>query len=112
MKNTQEALIWIIGVLKRHSIPFRISGGFAAKIYGSTRELADIDIGMDKQRLAFAKYSNIYKRKCDVLEHTEMMISPVAPIMPWITYNHETYYSDKWDPFSYGRDVQQDESFL
>lgn len=48
MKNTKEALAWITEILNKHNIPFRVSGGFAAKIYGSTRELADIDIGMKK----------------------------------------------------------------
>lgn len=58
-----------------------------------------------RRRLSFANYTSIYRRKCDVLGHSEMMISPVAPVMPWITYDHETYYSDKWDPKSYERDV-------
>ena len=48
MKNTEKALKWITNILQKHNIPFRISGGFAARIYGSKRELADIDIGMDK----------------------------------------------------------------
>lgn len=65
-----------------------------------------------RRRLAFANYSNIYRRKCDVPGHTEMMISPVAPVMPWITYDHETYYSDSWDPYNYGQQVQPGESFF
>ncbi|MEK9181855.1 MAG: hypothetical protein AAB786_02430 [Patescibacteria group bacterium] len=32
--------------------------------------------------------------------------------MPWVTYDHETYYSDAWDPFSYGKEVKNDKSFL
>ena len=48
MKNTEEALKWIVGILQKHNILFRISGGFAARVYGSKRELADIDIGMEK----------------------------------------------------------------
>jgi hypothetical protein len=55
-----------------------------------------------KRRLAFANYSSIYKRKCDVPGHTEMMISPVAPIMPWKTYDYDVYYGDSWNPFTYG----------
>ena len=58
-----------------------------------------------KRRLSFVNYSNIYKRKCDVPGHKDTMISPVAPVMPWVTYDHETYFSDVWDPTSYGRDV-------
>lgn len=33
-------------MLQKHSIPFQISGGFAAQLYGSQRELNDIDIGI------------------------------------------------------------------
>ncbi len=66
----------------------------------------------NRQRLSFANYSNIYKRKCDVPGHTDIMISPVAPVMPWVTYDYETYYSDKWDPMSYGKDILLEESFF
>lgn len=65
-----------------------------------------------RRRLSFSNYSNIYKRKCDVPEHQDIMISPVAPIMPWITYDYDTYYSDSWDPFSYGRAVNSDDTFF
>ncbi len=66
----------------------------------------------NKRRLSFANYSNIYKRKCSVPGHTEIMISPVAPVMPWVTYDYETYYSDVWDPFFYGRSVENNVSFF
>lgn len=44
MKNTEEAFHWIIQIIKSKDIPFRISGGFAARLYGASRDLADIDI--------------------------------------------------------------------
>jgi hypothetical protein len=44
MKDTKAALKWIVKILKKRKINFEIRGGFAAKIYGSKRELADIDV--------------------------------------------------------------------
>ena len=44
MKNTEAALRWIVGILQGRDIPFEVGGGFAASLYGATRELADIDL--------------------------------------------------------------------
>jgi hypothetical protein len=44
VRKTKEAFLWIIKILHDNKIPYRISGGFAAKIYGSPRKLRDIDI--------------------------------------------------------------------
>ncbi len=51
MKSTKEAFHWIIGILRRHDIPFQISGGLAAKSYGSPRPLKDFDIDVPDERL-------------------------------------------------------------
>jgi len=42
-KKTIDALRWIVGIFNKHNIPYRIGGGFAAKMYGSPRPLNDID---------------------------------------------------------------------
>ena len=44
MKNTKKAFLWIIEILKENKVPYRISGGFAARLYGVDRPLNDIDI--------------------------------------------------------------------
>jgi hypothetical protein len=44
MKDTESALKWIVEILMRNKITFQVTGGFAAKLYGSNRDLADIDI--------------------------------------------------------------------
>jgi len=43
-QKTKKALLWIVSLLKEKNIPFRLSGGFAAQLYGSSRPLNDIDI--------------------------------------------------------------------
>jgi len=49
MRNTEKALKWIVKILRKHNAPFQISGGFAAKLYGSKRDLADIDIEVSQK---------------------------------------------------------------
>jgi hypothetical protein len=49
-EKTNNALLWITGILNKHKIPFQISGGFAAKLYGSPRPLNDIDIDIPEDR--------------------------------------------------------------
>lgn len=50
MKNTEGAFKWIIGILQERHIPFQITGGFAARVYGASRELADIDLDVPLER--------------------------------------------------------------
>ena len=75
MSNAKAALIWITDILKKHNIPFQISGGLAANIYGATRPLADIDIDMPEDKFA--------------LLHEE--------VKKFIIFGPEQYKSEKWD---------------
>ncbi len=49
INNTKKALIWITNILKNHAICFQITGGLAARVYGSTRKLIDIDIDISEK---------------------------------------------------------------
>ncbi len=48
-KKTINALRWIVGIFNKHDVPYRIGGGFAAKMYGSLRPLNDIDFGISEK---------------------------------------------------------------
>lgn len=74
-EKTLRALRWITEILERHSIDYEILGGFAAKIYGSSRELNDIDI--------------------DISEKYFPVILP--EISEYITYGPARYQDGKWD---------------
>jgi hypothetical protein len=74
-RDTEVAFRWIVGLLQKHSIPFQIGGGFAARLYGSGRELADIDIGVRDDALA-KLYPHVHK---------------------YVTYGPDHYVDKKWD---------------
>ncbi|MFA5070255.1 MAG: hypothetical protein WC528_03155 [Patescibacteria group bacterium] len=50
-KNFNSAFKWIINILRIHHVPFQISGGLAARAYGSKRKLYDIDIDIPDRLL-------------------------------------------------------------
>lgn len=74
-EKTITALKWIIEILSKKNIPYQISGGFAAKMYGSNRSLNDIDI--------------------DIPESTLNLI--LEEVTPYITYPLQQYKDGKWD---------------
>lgn len=49
MRNSKAAFLWIDKVLKDSGIKYEIDGGLAAELYGSKRELADIDINVPRE---------------------------------------------------------------
>lgn len=74
-KNTETALKWIVNILQKHNIPFQIGGGFAARMYGVKRELADIDIAIPTDKL------------------NELL----SEVKDYITYDLRHYLDEKWD---------------
>lgn len=48
----RQALAWIVGLLNDLEIPFQVVGGLAARAYGATRPLVDLDFYVPTSRLA------------------------------------------------------------
>ena len=74
-EKAKNALGWIINVLQNSKQPYQITGGLAAKFYGSNRPLVDIDIDVPNKTLA--------------------ILFPV--IKPFLIYGPERYKDDDWD---------------
>jgi len=51
MRKTKEALHRIVWILRKHKIPFQITGWFASNIYWSQRPLADIDLDLPDKNI-------------------------------------------------------------
>lgn len=73
--HTLSALKWIVNILDKNKIPYRIGGGFAARIYGSGRAVNDIDISIDGQYFPII----------------------VAETKEYIVEGPQHYLNEKWD---------------
>ncbi len=51
MDKAKRAFRWIVGILNEEAIPFVFGGGIAARSYGATRPLFDIDLDVPEGRL-------------------------------------------------------------
>ena len=71
----KNALEWIVPILKRHNIPFQISGGLAANIYGAKRPVNDIDL-------------DIPENKMEIL---------LPDIKKYITFGPAHFKDERWD---------------
>ncbi|MDP3762500.1 MAG: hypothetical protein Q8Q97_00310, partial [bacterium] len=56
-----------------------------------------------QRRLAFSNNTIFYKRKCDAPGHAEEFISLYSPRLNWKVYDNNFWWSDKWEPMSFGQ---------
>lgn len=75
MKKTEFALKWIVEILNKNNIPFQVTGGFAANLHGTKRELADIDI--------------------EISEKSFDIIFPF--VKDFVIYGPQNYKDENWD---------------
>ncbi len=73
-----QALGWIVSLLNRYSIRYQMCGGLAAKAYGATRPLVDIDI-----------YA--------VLQDSPRFQQFMDEVQPYLIREFTPYHSASWD---------------
>jgi hypothetical protein len=74
-EKTLKALHWIVSILNKYNVPYRIGGGFAAHMYGSDRKVNDIDFSLS------GKYFPII----------------MSEISEYVEYDLKHYSNEKWD---------------
>jgi hypothetical protein len=75
LRDSEKTFRWITGILNRRGIPFVISGGLAAKSYGSPRPLNDIDIDV----------------------HDPDVAAIADEVKPYIIKSPGRYIDERWD---------------
>lgn len=55
------------------------------------------------RRLCWRNEMSLFKRKCDVPGHNEMLISFIPPEEKLVVYDSSAWWGDTWDPLSYGK---------
>jgi hypothetical protein len=71
----ESSLRWIVGILHEQRIPFVVTGGFAAHLYGSGRPVNDIDLDIPTRDL-----------------------SRIAPfVQEFIAFGPSHYLNEAWD---------------
>ena len=74
-ENTLNALKWIVEILNKNNIPYRVGGGTATFLYGSDRNVNDIDISTSGE-----------------------YFSKLIPLVEeYISVRPEHYVGEKWD---------------
>ena len=62
------------------------------------------------RRMVWYSYRILYKRKCDFTG--ENIITFYHPDIPCKVYNQDTWWSDEWDPKSYGKEIDFSRPFF
>ncbi|PIR48590.1 hypothetical protein COU80_02670 [Candidatus Peregrinibacteria bacterium CG10_big_fil_rev_8_21_14_0_10_55_24] len=62
------------------------------------------------RRLAYRNERHLYHRSCDLTRKD--ILSIYSPDKPTKVYEHSAWWSDKWDPLSYGRDFDFSRPFF
>lgn len=70
-----NALWWILDIFEKHNVPYQIAGGTAARLYGATRPINDIDMDIPR-----TKFDEIFE-----------------DVKQYITYGPEHFVGEKWD---------------
>ena len=65
---------------------------------------------LHKRRLVFRNGTKLYRRKCDY--SGDEIISLYAPDKPYTVYKADVWWSDKWDPLSFGRAIDFNRPFF
>jgi len=55
------------------------------------------------RRLIWRNEMSLFKRKCDVPGHSEMLITFLPPEEKLVVYDANAWWGDGWDPLSYGK---------
>ena len=63
-----------------------------------------------QRRLSFRNERKLYKRKCDATG--KEIVSIYSPDKPYTVYHQDYWWSDAWDPMSYGREVDLTRSMI
>src|SRR3989339_1282894 len=62
------------------------------------------------RKMVFRNERSLYKRKCDLCQKDAFSMYPAGTKFP--VYCHDCWWSDKWDPLSYGRDYNFNKFFF
>lgn len=64
------------------------------------------------RRLCWRNEMSLFKRKCDAPGHNEMLISFLSPEEKLTVYDANAWWSDSWDPLSYGEEYDFSKPFF